>query len=151
MSVFRQIRLTGLVLTSKGGKKGKYTQSYLVNWRRWEEMKLLPLSSFGTIARSTKSVFSLSFILLDMRCVFNLMIIALSISLIIALSIIFYGDSNYKSREDSQKNIMIVPSEATVTQVTVPKSGSLSYFHLHISEHFILGSSGFPKEEAAQQ
>lgn len=79
------------------------------------------------------------------------MIIALSISLIISLSIIIYGDSNYKSREDSQKNIMIVPSEATATQVTVPKSESLSYFHLHISERFILGSSGFPKEEAAQQ
>lgn len=46
---------------------------------------------------------------------------------------------------------MIVPSEATATQVTVPKSESLSYFHLHISERFILGSSGFPKEEAAQQ
>ena len=78
------------------------------------------------------------------------MIIALSISLIIALSIIIYGDSNYKSREDSQKNIMIVPSEATATQVTAPKSESLSYFHLRISERFILGSSGFPKEEAAQ-
>ena len=79
------------------------------------------------------------------------MIIALSISLIIALSIIIYGDSNYKSREDSQKNIMIVPYEATATQVTVPKSESLSYFHLHDSERFILGSSGFPKEETAQQ
>lgn len=79
------------------------------------------------------------------------MIIALSISLIIALSIIIYGDSNYKSREDSQKNIMIVPSEATATQVTVPKSESLSYFHLHDSERFSLGSSGFPKEETAQQ
>lgn len=77
------------------------------------------------------------------------MIIALSISLIIALSIIIYGDSNYKSRQDSQKNIMIVPSEATATQVTLPKSESLNHFHLHVSEHFILGSSGFPKEDVA--
>lgn len=73
------------------------------------------------------------------------MIIALSISLIIVLSIITYGDSNYKSRQDNQKNIMIVPSEATATQVTLPKSESSSYFHLHISEHFILGPSGFTK------
>ena len=79
------------------------------------------------------------------------MIIALSISLIIALSIIIYGDSNYKSREDSQKNIMIVPSEARATQVTLPKSESLSYFHLHVSQHFSLGSNGFPKEGAARQ
>ena len=73
------------------------------------------------------------------------MIIALSISLIIVLSIITYGDSNYKSRQDNQKNIMIVPSAATATQVTLPKSESLNYFHLHISEHFILGPSGFTK------
>ena len=79
------------------------------------------------------------------------MIIALSISLIIALSIIIYGDSNYKSREDSQKNIMIVPSEATATHVTLPKSESLSHLHLRVSEHFILGSDGFPTEEVAQQ
>lgn len=77
------------------------------------------------------------------------MIIALSISLIIALSIIIYGDSNYKSRQDSQKNIMIVPSEATAIQVTLPKFRSLSYFHLHVFEHLILGSNGFPKEEVA--
>lgn len=44
---------------------------------------------------------------------------------------------------------MIVPSEATATQVTLPKSESLSHFHLHVSEHFILRSSGFPKEEVA--
>lgn len=77
------------------------------------------------------------------------MIIVLSVSLIIALSIIIYGNSNYKSRQDSQKNIMIVPSEATETQVTLPKSESLCYFHLHVSAHCILGSSGFPKEEVA--
>lgn len=73
------------------------------------------------------------------------MIIALSISLIIVLSIIIYGDSNYKSRQDSQKNIMIVLSEATATQVPLPKSEVLSYFHLHVSEHYILGPDSFLK------
>lgn len=76
------------------------------------------------------------------------MIIALSISLIIVLSAIICGVSNYKSRQDSQKNIMIVLSEATATQVPPPKSEVLSYFHLHVSEHFILGPIVFLRGDA---
>jgi hypothetical protein len=71
------------------------------------------------------------------------MIITLSISLIIALSIIIYGDSNYKSRQDSQKNIMIVPSEAISNSSNTANAREFSYLHLHVCDHFILGSTGF--------